>query len=348
MTISMESRVAFNDLQSLNGEGVFPGDAMTSQQPQPTPEMQRVLELLAERKKGLPSRYEISFQDARRALIEERKWWIETAPRMASAEETVMTIEGRAVRMRRNVPQNAREDTEIIYLHGGGWCVGAIETHDAIVRGLADATRHPVVALDYSLAPEHPYPAALHDLTQVLAALRQQRPEGTRWVLAGDSAGANMALLEAQRARDAGERMPDALLLLYGAYLPVRPTRSYEAYADGRYGMSKAAMARYEHHYLGGRDGASVTQAFPMFAGLRNLPPMLIGACELDVLFDDSLRLHQAVQDFGGRTELEIYRGAVHGFLTYGRMMEAPRQAFENMGAYLDRVLAPEAQELSA
>lgn len=331
MTTPRETHVAFQDPQ-----------------PQPSAEMQRVLDLLAERKKGQPSRYAIPFADARRALIEERQWWIETAPRMASAHEDVMTIEGRTVRLRRNLPLDAREDTEIIYLHGGGWCVGAIETHDAIVRGLADATRHPVVALDYSLAPEHPFPAALHDLTQVLATLRTQRPEGTRWVLAGDSAGANLALLEAQRARDAGQRLPDALLLLYGAYLPVRPTRSYEAYADGRYGMSKAAMARYEHHYLGGRDGASVTQAFPMFAGLSDLPPMLIAACELDVLFDDSLRLHQAVQDFGGRSELEIYKGAVHGFLTYGRMMDAPREAFESMGRYLDRVLAAEAQELSA
>ncbi|QHE88647.1 alpha/beta hydrolase [Hydrogenophaga sp. BPS33] len=340
--------MTLTDLQPPSDGGDVFDNASPAYRPQPTPEMQRVLDILTERKKGQPSRYEISFEDARRALIEERKWWIETAPRMASAEEQQMVIEGRSVRMRRNLPIDAREDTEIIYLHGGGWCVGAIETHDAIVRGLADATRHPVLALDYSLAPEHPFPAAFHDLTRVLAALRRERPPGTRWVLAGDSAGANLALLEAMRARDAGERMPDALLLLYGAYLPVRPTRSYEAYADGRFGMSKAAMVRYEHHYLGGRLGESVPQAFPMFAGLRKLPPMLIGACELDVLFDDSLRLHQAVQDYGGHAELEVYRGAVHGFLTYGRMMEAPRQAFESMGRFLDRVLAVEPQALSA
>lgn len=340
--------MTLTDLQPPGDEGDFSNAPMTAIRAQPTPEMQRVLDTLAERKKGQPSRYEIAFEDARRALIEERKWWIETAPRMASAEDRWMDVEGRSVRMRRNLPLDARDDTEIIYLHGGGWCVGAIETHDAIVRGLADATRHPVVALDYSLAPEHPFPAAFHDLTHVLATLRQERPAGTRWVLAGDSAGANLALLEAMRARDAGQPMPDALLLLYGAYLPVRPTRSYEAYADGRFGMSKAAMARYEHHYLGGRSGESVPQAFPMFAGLRNLPPMLIGACELDVLLDDSLRLHQAVRDYGGLAELEIYRGAVHGFLTYGRMMEAPREAFENMGRFLDRVLAPAAQALSA
>jgi len=303
--------------------------------PQPTEEMQRVMGVLAERKKGQPDRYRVPFEQARSLLIEERKWWLESAPEMTRTEDDVLDVDGRTVRMRRYLPVGADGSTEIVYLHGGGWCVGGIETHDAIVRGLAQACRHPVISVAYSLAPEFPFPAASHDLQALLAHLREQRPPGTRWVVAGDSAGANLALLEAIRARDAAQPMPAALLLLYGAYLPVRDSRSYLAYGDGRFGMSRGAMERYEHHYLGGRTARDVPQAFPLKLPLHGLPPMLIAACELDVLLDDSLELHAEVQAAGSDSVLEVYRGVGHGFLTYGRLMQAPADAFRAMSDFL-------------
>src|SRR5690606_27537730 len=122
--------------------------------------------------------------------------------------------------------------------------------HDAIIRGLASSCGCAVTGIDYSLAPEHPFPAAVDDLRQAFAWLRRRAAVGTRWVLAGDSAGANLVLLESMRARDAGERGADALVLYYGVYLPVRPTRSMRAYGDGRYGLSEQAMLRYQDAYL--------------------------------------------------------------------------------------------------
>lgn len=304
----------------------------------PSGEMKAVLDLLAERKRGQPSRYSIPFQEARQALIEERRWWVEAAPSMACIERQVLRVAHRDVEIQRVVPVDADASREIIYLHGGGWCVGSFETHAAIVQGLAQACRCAVTNVDYSLAPEHPFPAAAEDLQHVYAQLRRSRPPGTRWVLAGDSAGANLALLEAMRARDDGdsEACPQALLLLYGVYLPQRPSRSMRVYGDGRFGLSLQAMARYENNYLGGRPGDAVPEAFPLFRPLRDLPPMFIGAAELDPLHDDSVRLHEAVQDYGGRSTLVIYPGVAHGFLSYGRVMHSPAEAFAGMARFLD------------
>jgi acetyl esterase len=309
--------------------------------PAPTLEMRQVLDFLAEQKRGKPSRYSIPFEDARRALAEERKWWIETAPRMARIDRETMKVGDRQVELQSAVPEEADDSVEIIYLHGGGWCVGSFDTHAAIVQGFAQACRHTVTNLDYSLAPEHPFPAASEDLRQVFAELRRRRPPTTRWVLAGDSAGANLALLEAMRAREAGELLPDALVLLYGVYLPQRPSHSMLTLGDGSWGLSLQAMARYEKHYLAGREGDAVPSSFPLFHSLRNLPPMYIGAAELDPLHDDSIRLHDAVRDYGGRSTLALYRGAVHGFLTYGRMMKAPSEAFADIARFLDSITTP-------
>ena len=153
--------------------------------------------------------------------------------------------------------------------------------------------------------------------------------------------GDEIARQERPRLGEEGEPPPDALVLLYGVYLPQRPSHSMLAFGDGSYGLSLQAMARYEKHYLAGREGDAVPSAFPLFRSLRNLPPMYIGAAELDPLHDDSIRLHDAVQDYGGQSTLAVYRGVVHGFLTYGRTMKAPSEAFADIAAFLTSITAP-------
>lgn len=303
--------------------------------PGPTPEMQTTLARLAELRENQGDRYSMPFGEARAQLLRERRWWLADAPAMAAIDDSEIASSGRATRVRRYLPAGADQSIEIVYLHGGGWCVGSLDTHDGIMRRLALAAGCPVSGIDYALAPEHPYPAAADEVRHIFGALRAARAPGTRWVLAGDSAGANLALAEAMRARDAGQPMPQALLLFYGVYLPVGESESMRAFGDGRYGLSRVAMQRYESAYLGGRSPTDAAAAFPLLDGaLHGLPPSWVAAAGLDPLRDDSLALAQALHAAGSPAQLRVYEGIIHGFLSFARLLPAAGQAIGEAAAF--------------
>ena len=306
---------------------------------QPSALMRAVLERLAELRGEAGNRYEMPFDAARRQLLAERRWWLEEAPSVATVERRLAVTVGdgqqRELRVRDYRPAAQDGPARIVYLHGGGWCVGSIDTHDGILRRLALASGLTVTGIDYSLAPEHPHPAAVRDVQAALARLRADAPPSTRWVLGGDSAGAHLALLEAIRARDAGEAPVDALLLWYGVFRPVGETPSMNAFGDGRYGLSRAALERYQAAFLAGRDAALAHDAFPLGQSLRGLPPCWIAAAGLDPLFDDSRLLVEALRAAGGRAEWRVFDGVVHGFLSYARMLPDAVQAIEAAVAFV-------------
>lgn len=285
-------------------------------------------------------RYSMPFEAARRQLLAERRWWNEDAPPVPTSEH-VLEVAGdpgppRAVRLRDYLPGDRGETAgRIVYLHGGGWCVGSVDTHDGILRRLALASGMTVTGVDYALAPEHPHPAAARDVRDVVAALRAQSPDAGPWVLAGDSAGAHLALLEAIRARDAGERPVDALLLWYGVYRPVAEGASMSAFGDGRFGLSRAALERYQRAFLGGRAPEVAIDAFPLRLSLHGLPPCWIAAAGLDPLLDDSLWLVDALREAGARPGWRRYDGVAHGFLSYARMLPEARQTIEDAVAFV-------------
>ncbi len=321
-----------------------PADA-AADGPQPSEAMRAVLQRLAELRGDAGDRYAMPFEAARRQLLAERRWWLEEAPAIRTDERTIEVDDGaggrRALRLRDYLPGGAGEaPARIVYLHGGGWCVGSIDTHDGILRRLALASGLPVTGLDYSLAPEHPHPAAARDVRAVLAALRAGAPGGTRWVLGGDSAGAHLALLEALRARDAGEVPVDALLLWYGVYRPVGKGASMRAFGDGRFGLSRAALERYQHAFLGGRPPSEVPDAFPLARALHDLPPCWVGAAALDPLLDDSIRLVDALRAAGAHPEWRRFDGVAHGFLSYARLLPDASEAIGAAAAFARRTAA--------
>jgi len=317
---------------------------------QPDADMAAVLCRIAELRAGQADRYALPFPAARAQLLAERRWWIDGAPAMRSVDDFVVDTGPRRIRCRRYLPSDAQAEspaagTELVYLHGGGWCVGSIDTHDGIMRALAQACRWPVTGIDYALAPEHPYPAATEDVAEVLGQLRATHGRATRWVLAGDSAGANLAVGEAIRARDAGEPMPDALLLFYGIFYPLRDSASMRQFGDGRFGLSRRVLERYDAAYFGpvadpGRTAGSGTAPGELTgADLGGLPPAWLAAAGLDPLRDDSVDLASALGAAGNACTLAVYRATVHGFLSYARMLPAARAAFADAAAFVHRSL---------
>ena len=207
----------------------------------------------------------------------------------------------------------------VLYLHGGAYCVGSPATHRGITGALARGTGMAVFALDYRLAPEHPFPAALHDALAAVRALRTQGPV----VLAGDSAGAGLALATALALRDAAEpadvgdthnAAPAALLLMapwVDATLAQLPPPT-----PGEAMLSRAWVAACAQHYLAGADAAQPGVS-PLLGDLQGLPPVLIQVGTDDLLHDESLRLHDALQAAGGAVRCEVTAGRWHVFQSH-------------------------------
>ena len=222
----------------------------------------------------------------------------------------------------------------MLYAHGGGWVLGSLNTHDELCRRLARAAGTVVVSVEYRLAPEHVFPAALEDMAAAYAwAAREAAGRGV--VVAGDSAGGNLAAGLALRLRDeAAAPQPAALLLIYPALDSTCSAPSYETFNAG-YGLSRAGMRYFWGAYLGGEDGlaSAPVHASPLqAASLAGLPPMLVAVAEADVLHDEGVAWAQRVGEEGGLAELVTARGQVHGFIK--------RPGNPDAGEFVDRVTA--------
>lgn len=264
-------------------------------------------------------RYQLPFVQARELLEQERRTTRSETPALQAITDEPIALPGRTVPLRFFRPAGAVPDALVLYLHGGGWCVGSNETHDTILRHLADASGITVCGMDYALAPEAPFPAATREVAAVVERLLGRLPPGTaRLLLAGDSAGANLALVEAMRRRDAtaaGHPSPIAgLILFYGLFGPHKDTGSHRAYGGGAFGLSAVAQERYLRTYLAG--ATPDWRVFPLTGSLERLPPVHLQAAELDLLRDDSTALHQALERVGARPALRVRTGVPHGYLS--------------------------------
>lgn len=235
-------------------------------------------------------------------------------------DEVVQTDDGRALAVRFYRPEAVPPDSGIMFLHGGGFCLGDLETHDPQCRWLASYSGSLVVAVDYRLAPEHPFPAGLEDCTAAWRWIDANegglgvRREG--WALAGDSAGANLAISLALKLR-ADSRGPAALALFYPFLDPSCESRSAHQLAEGP-GLSRDAMLWFWENYLGPR--RAVPDADLLNQDTAGLPPTSLYLAAVDPLVDEGLALAHALQEANVPLNCRIVDGMVHGFLHLGAM----------------------------
>ena len=231
-------------------------------------------------------------------------------------------------------PAAARPDTVAVFLHGGGWVVGDLDSHDSIVADLAAGSGAAMVAVDYRLAPEHPYPAALDDAWAVLRHLADDR----RIVLVGDSAGGNLAAALTLRARDAGGPAPAGQVLIYPALGTDAASRAYAERADGPV-LTTEAMIGYWRLYCG--FPAPGPLAAPLMADdLAGLPPAFLVACEFDPLRDDAVEFAERLAAAGVAAELRREPALCHGFLRARRISRAAGDCFAAITDALARFAA--------
>ncbi len=221
----------------------------------------------------------------------------------------------------------------VLYLHGGAYCVGAPSTHRALTARLARATGMALFAADYRLAPEHPFPAAVEDALAAYRVLRERGPV----VVAGDSAGGGLALAIA--LRDAGDPLPASLLLLSpwaqmtAERVPARPPRG-EAMLSVAWAQACAALCL--------RDTPPAHPwASPLDADLRGLPPVLIQAGTDELLHDQALALHDALQSAGVNVHCEITPQRWHVFQLHGGALASADDAIDRLALFATSAHVP-------
>lgn len=207
----------------------------------------------------------------------------------------------------------------LLFLHGGGWVWGDLDTHDAVCREISRRAGCAVVSLDYRLAPETPFPGPADDAFEALLALVRLAPslglDPARMALGGDSAGANLAISAALRARTAGPPLR-RLALLYPALDPSCDSGSQREFAEG-FLLTRSAMRWFWRCYLGGDDIARDPSFAPLAGDLAGLPPTAIATAEYDILRDEGEALAERLAKAGVGVRLRRYPGMIHGFVLF-------------------------------
>jgi acetyl esterase len=265
-------------------------------------------------------------------------------PVAAAADRTIPGPAG-DLRVRAYTPHGEPPFPIVVWFHGGGWVVGSLDTFDPICRALAAAVPAVVVAVDYRLAPEHRFPAAVEDsYAATLWASRNAASLGgtqQRLAVAGDSAGGNLAAVVALGARDRGGPAIAFQLLVCPVMDAAMDSASYREKADGFY-LTAAGMRWYWDHYLGGADG-SRPDASPLRAAFfGGLPPALVVSAEHDPLRDEGEAYAARLRAAGVPAAVSRYPGVVHGFYRWRAVTPTADACLEEAAAALRAALPPD------
>jgi monoterpene epsilon-lactone hydrolase len=227
----------------------------------------------------------------------------------------------------------------ILYLHGGAYIAMSARTHRAITSRLAAWSNTALFALDYRLAPEHPFPAALDDALAAYRALVASGTPASRIAIAGDSAGAGLALSLLLVLRDANEPLP-AAAVLFSPCTDLAATGnsiSENSAADPMFFGSW--VAEVMQHYLA-ETLATNPLVSPVYADLTGLPPLLIQVGDSEVLLDDSRRVHDNALRAGVAATLQVWSGVPHGWQMFASILPEARSALRDAAAFINAQLS--------
>lgn len=258
-----------------------------------------------------------------------------TGPEVAQVEDHVL---GDSVPTRVYRPFGAGPHAALIYLHGGGWVLGDLDTHDTLCRRLCHEASCVVVAVDYRRSPESRYPAALND--SVLAAETVAAESSSlsvdphRLHIAGDSAGGSLALGVTRRIKANGGPAIRSQVLIYPVLQPIFETSSYRAFADG-HGLTRQTMQWFWEQYRGECTEEDEFLCPATAADLTGLPPTHIITAEYDVLRDEGEQLGARLQAAQVPTTIRRYEGMVHGFIHFSGIFEVGDKALSDVADVL-------------
>ena len=287
------------------------------------PQVQALLERVA--RSPLPAYHTVSPFVARRIYRDTRAALAPRAPELP--EVRLLAFENYALRVYR--PVRGEPLPALVYFHGGGWTIGDLDTHDVLCRSLAVGARCAVVSVDYRLAPEHPFPAAVDDCVAATRYVAEHARElNIRGIaVGGDSAGGNLAATVALAARDAGGPRLAFQLLIYPATDQRCATASHERNAQG-YLLTRDGIQYFRRAYLPHERDWTDWRASPLLAKSHaNLPPALVITAGYDPLLDEGRAYAERLRAAGVEVEYREYADMVHGFVLFGGVLDTANAA---------------------
>jgi acetyl esterase len=309
------------------------------------PQARALLKLMEE--KGVPPTHTLAPPDARAFYRERRTFTQPDPPEVAAVRDLEARGPAGPIPLRSYRPAGSRADDVLpvlVYYHGGGWVIGDLDTHDVLCRQLCNLSGCAVVAVDYRLAPEHRFPAALDDALAATRWVRSQagalKIDASRLAVGGDSAGGNLAASVALAARDAGDLPIAFQLLIYPATDQRRGWPSHTANGQG-YLLTKDSMDYYHDHYLPDPAQDQDWRASPLLADSHaKLPPAFVLTAGYDPLRDEGLQYAHALSAAGNRATLVNFERQIHGFITMGRVIDEANVAVQLCASQLKHALA--------
>ena len=287
----------------------------------------------------------LSFVEQRQLAESVRAPWRRGGPVMASiAERQIATPHG-PVGIRLYDPSGRAGKPALVYLHGGGWTLFSLDTHDRVMREYAHAADVVVVGVDYALSPEARFPVALEQVTAVVRSLSQAGGElgidTNQIAVGGDSAGAALSLATALKLRDEGDGdLLCALLLIYGAFDTETSEQATQRYGGPAYMLSAAELNGFWNNYLASPEDAQNPLARPILADLHGLPPVILTVAKCDILAERSLALAERLSAAKVPVQLDVYKGATHSFLEAVSIAPIAAKAIADGAAWLREQLA--------
>ena len=236
------------------------------------------------------------------------------------------------------VADEADPDRRLLYLHGGGYVICGPATHRDLAGRISQASGVSLLVIDYRLAPEHPYPAAVDDALAALRWMINNGPGGAAparvTFVGGDSAGGGLTLSTLVAARDVGVGRPDAAVIISGWTDLACSGDTIRTRADIDPMVTESLLQRMAGEYLQGGDPKQPLVS-PLYADLQGLPPLLMQVGEAEVLLDDTTRVAEKAKAAGVDVSLEVYPEMMHIFQLFAPVLPEGQQAIERIGTFL-------------
>ena len=232
------------------------------------------------------------------------------------------------------VAPGAADDRVLLYLHGGGYAMGSMRSHREVISRLSRASGARALGLEYRLAPENPFPAAVEDTVAAYRWLLSNGVNPKKIAIAGDSAGGGLTVAALVAMRYAGEPMPAAGVPI-SAWLDLEGIgESMTTNAEVDPFVEREGLQFLMKMYIGDRDPRTPLAA-PIYADLHGLPPLLIQVGSLEVLLDDSTRLAERAKAAGVDVTLEVWDDMPHVWHTFAPILPEGQQAIDRVGEFI-------------
>ena len=236
-------------------------------------------------------------------------------------------------------PPDAPEHKAILYFHGGGFRIGSVASHRDLISRIALASGCRVLAINYRLAPEHRFPAALDDALAAYGWMLDCGLKPDDIAFAGDSAGGNLVLSTMLALRDRGLPLPVSAVLMSPWTDLAATGTSYVTRAEADPIHQRPMILALAKNYLGGQGGPRDPLVSPLYADLRGLPPLLIQVGDRETVLDDSVMFAEKARAAGIDVNLEVWDGMIHVFQMFGAELPEAHRAVASIAGFLNRHL---------